>query len=138
MSFAFRIPKGEGKRLSLVDAITGRIDLVRSSDLKVIGTATLTQVDPLDKTKGANASIILNPTFDDLLTTGRTTFIIAHRLSTVRSADMILVLRDGKIAEAGSFDELLRRGGMFATLYNSQFFDAPKPESQVATSAEPS
>ncbi len=63
------------------------------------------------------------------LTAGRTTFIIAHRLSTVRSADTILVLRDGKIAESGSFDELLRRGGMFATLYNSQFFDAPKPES---------
>ena len=72
------------------------------------------------------------------LTAGRTTFIIAHRLSTVRSADTILVLRDGKIAESGSFEELLRRGGMFATLYNSQFFDTPKPESQLATSAEPS
>lgn len=57
----------------LVDAITGRIDLVRSSDLKVIGTAALTQVDPNDKSKGANASITLNPTFDDLLATGRTT-----------------------------------------------------------------
>jgi len=57
----------------LVDAITGRIDLVRSSDLKVIGTAALTQVDPNDKSKGANASITLNPTFDDLLPTGRIT-----------------------------------------------------------------
>jgi ATP-binding cassette subfamily B protein len=72
------------------------------------------------------------------LTAGRTTFIIAHRLSTVRSADVILVLRDGKIAESGSFEELLRRGGMFATLYNSQFFDGAKPESRLATSVEPS
>lgn len=59
------------------------------------------------------------------LTKGRTTFIIAHRLSTVRSADLILVLRDGKIAEQGSFAELMRRGGVFAELYNTQFIDAP-------------
>ncbi|HEV8016618.1 MAG TPA: ABC transporter ATP-binding protein [Stellaceae bacterium] len=72
------------------------------------------------------------------LTAGRTTFIIAHRLSTVRSADLILVLRDGRIAESGSFEELLRRGGVFATLYNSQFLDSPKPDSRVATSVEPS
>ena len=55
------------------------------------------------------------------LTEGRTTFIIAHRLSTVRSADLILVLRDGVIAEQGGFAELLRRGGVFAELYNTQF-----------------
>jgi len=72
------------------------------------------------------------------LTQGRTTFIIAHRLSTVRSADVILVLRDGRIAESGSFDELMRRGGVFAGLYNSQFFDSPITDSRVITSAEPS
>jgi ATP-binding cassette subfamily B protein/subfamily B ATP-binding cassette protein MsbA len=55
------------------------------------------------------------------LTEGRTTFIIAHRLSTVRDADVILVLRDGTIVEHGSFAELLRRGGPFADLYNTQF-----------------
>lgn len=64
------------------------------------------------------------------LTAGHTTFIIAHRLSTVRSADVILVLRDGKIAEAGSFDELLRKNGVFAALYNTQFIDSPKPEAR--------
>ena len=72
------------------------------------------------------------------LAAGRTTFIIAHRLSTVRSADLILVLRDGRIAESGRFDELLRRGGAFAALYNTQFLDSPKPDSRVATSVEPS
>jgi len=55
------------------------------------------------------------------LTEGRTTFIIAHRLSTVRDADLVLVLRDGGIVEHGSFQELLRRGGAFADLYNTQF-----------------
>jgi ATP-binding cassette subfamily B protein/subfamily B ATP-binding cassette protein MsbA len=58
------------------------------------------------------------------LTRGRTTFIIAHRLSTVRSCDLILVLKDGVIAERGGFAELLRRGGLFAELYNTQFEDA--------------
>ena len=52
---------------------------------------------------------------------GRTTFIIAHRLSTVRRCDRILVLRDGTIAEQGSFAELLRRGGIFAEYYRTQF-----------------
>jgi len=51
----------------------------------------------------------------------RTTFIIAHRLSTVRQADLILVLRDGHIVEQGTFNELLRRRGPFASLYRTQF-----------------
>ena len=59
------------------------------------------------------------------LTRDRTTFIIAHRLSTVRNADRILVLRDGRIVEDGAFAELMRRGGVFAELYNTQFADAP-------------
>jgi ABC-type multidrug transport system fused ATPase/permease subunit len=55
------------------------------------------------------------------LAAGRTTFIIAHRLSTVRSCDLILVLRDGVIAEQGGFGELMRLGGVFADYYNTQF-----------------
>ena len=52
---------------------------------------------------------------------GRTTFIIAHRLSTVRRCDRILVLRDGTIAERGTFAELMERGGIFAEYYRTQF-----------------
>jgi ATP-binding cassette subfamily B protein/subfamily B ATP-binding cassette protein MsbA len=55
------------------------------------------------------------------LMSGRTTFVIAHRLSTVRQADLILVLRDGSIAEQGTFSELLRRRGIFASMYRTQF-----------------
>lgn len=55
------------------------------------------------------------------LMAGRTTFIIAHRLSTVRRCDRILVLRDGAIAEQGTLPELLRRGGVFAEYYRTQF-----------------
>ena len=52
---------------------------------------------------------------------GRTTFIVAHRLSTIRSADVILVMKDGHIVEQGSHTELLEKGGFYATLYHSQF-----------------
>ena len=52
---------------------------------------------------------------------GRTSFIVAHRLSTVREADMILVMREGKVVELGTHDELLAQNGFYASLYNSQF-----------------
>ena len=52
---------------------------------------------------------------------GRTSFIVAHRLSTIREADIILVMKDGHIVEQGNHDELLAAGGFYAKLYNSQF-----------------
>ena len=52
---------------------------------------------------------------------GRTSFIVAHRLSTIQSADVILVMKDGHIIEQGNHEELLAEGGFYATLYNSQF-----------------
>lgn len=55
------------------------------------------------------------------LTAGRTSFVIAHRLSTVRSADIILVMDRGRIVESGRHEELLKRNGFYAELYNSQF-----------------
>ena len=52
---------------------------------------------------------------------GRTSLVIAHRLSTVRAADVILVVEDGRIVERGSHDDLLARGGRYADLYRTQF-----------------
>ena len=57
----------------------------------------------------------------DTLMEGRTSFIIAHRLSTIRDADLILVMRDGDIVEQGNHEELLKKNGFYADLYNSQF-----------------
>ena len=52
---------------------------------------------------------------------GRTSFIVAHRLSTIREADVILVMRDGKIVEKGKHEELLGMNGFYADIYNAQF-----------------
>jgi ATP-binding cassette subfamily B protein len=57
----------------------------------------------------------------DTMMRGRTSFIVAHRLSTIQEADVILVMRDGQIVEQGSHDALLARGGFYEKLYNSQF-----------------
>ena len=52
---------------------------------------------------------------------GRTSFIVAHRLSTIQSADIILVMKDGNVIEQGNHEELLAKGGFYSRLYNSQF-----------------
>ena len=52
---------------------------------------------------------------------GRTSFIVAHRLSTIKEADKILVMKDGAIIEQGTHETLLAAGGFYANLYNSQF-----------------
>ena len=52
---------------------------------------------------------------------GRTSFIVAHRLSTIKEADLILVMKDGKIIEQGTHQSLLEKDGFYAQLYNSQF-----------------
>ena len=60
----------------------------------------------------------------DKMTKGRTSFVIAHRLSTIRNADKILVMKDGNIIESGNHEELMKKGGFYADLYNSQFEQA--------------
>ena len=52
---------------------------------------------------------------------GRTTFVVAHRLSTIKECDLILVMKDGALVEQGTHEELLARGGFYHTLYHSQF-----------------
>jgi ABC-type multidrug transport system fused ATPase/permease subunit len=62
---------------------------------------------------------------------GRTTFVIAHRLSTVREADLILVLQDGKIVEQGTHQQLISRGGIYQDIYELQL----RPQEEVLLDA---
>ena len=81
-------------------------------DLLVLDEAT-SSIDT--RTEG-----LIQASFNEM-TEGRTSFVVAHRLSTVRGADVILVLKDGDIIEAGRHDELIERGGFYSELYKSQF-----------------
>ena len=64
--------------------------------------------------------MMIQEAFDQMME-GRTSFIVAHRLSTIRNADTILVMKDGSIIEQGSHNELMKKGGFYENLYNSQF-----------------
>ena len=64
--------------------------------------------------------ILIQKAMDELMK-GRTSFIIAHRLSTIKNADLILVMKEGDIVEVGNHDELIKKNGFYADLYNSQF-----------------
>ena len=67
--------------------------------------------------------VLVQAAFDELME-GRTSFIVAHRLSTIRNADQILVMKAGSIIERGTHEELLAKGGFYARLYESQFAPA--------------
>ncbi|MDY5410876.1 MAG: ABC transporter ATP-binding protein [Gemmiger sp.] len=67
--------------------------------------------------------VLVQDAFEELMK-GRTSFIVAHRLSTIKNADQILVMKDGNIIERGTHNELLTRGGFYAKLYESQFAKA--------------
>ena len=64
---------------------------------------------------------------------GRTTFVVAHRLSTIENADRIIVMKDGEVVEVGTHKALLTQGGVYANLYNVQFAGQPM-ESETPTS----
>lgn len=77
-------------------------------------------LDEATSSVDTRTEILIQRAMDSLMK-GRTSFIIAHRLSTIRDADLILVMNEGDIVEQGNHEELLAKGGFYASLYNSQF-----------------
>ena len=67
--------------------------------------------------------ILIQNAFDRMMK-GRTSFVVAHRLSTIRNADIILVMKDGKIIEQGNHESLMAANGFYTKLYNAQFAKA--------------
>lgn len=86
----------------------------------VVQNAPLLILDEATSSVDTRTEKIIQSAMEDL-TVGRTSFIIAHRLSTIKDSDVILVMRDGSIVESGTHDELLKQGGFYSSLYNSQF-----------------
>ena len=81
---------------------------------------TMLILDEATSSIDTRTEMLIQQAFDKLME-GRTSFVVAHRLSTIRNASLILVMRDGKIIEQGTHEELLAKGGFYYTLYNSQF-----------------
>jgi ATP-binding cassette subfamily B protein len=86
----------------------------------MIENAPLLILDEATSSVDTRTEVLVQQAMDQLMK-GRTSFVIAHRLSTIRNADIILVMKDGDIIESGSHDELIKKGGFYAELYNSQF-----------------
>ena len=77
-------------------------------------------LDEATSSVDTRTEVLIQKAMDNLMK-GRTSFVIAHRLSTIKDADLILVMKDGDIVEQGTHEELLKKNGFYANLYNSQF-----------------
>lgn len=86
----------------------------------MVSHAPMLILDEATSSVDTRTEIIVQDAMDELAK-GRTSFVIAHRLSTIKNADLILVMKDGDIVEKGKHDELLKREGFYAQLYNAQF-----------------
>jgi ATP-binding cassette subfamily B protein len=116
----YRLSGGEKQRVALARL------LLKAPDVVVLDEATA----HLDSESERAVQLALKTAL-----TGRTSLVIAHRLSTVRDADQILVLRDGRIVERGRHEELLAAGGLYAELYRTQFRRQGAPEGAPADEA---
>ncbi|MBN8919543.1 MAG: glucan ABC transporter ATP-binding protein/ permease, partial [Rhizobiales bacterium] len=112
---------GERQRLSIARA------LLKDPPILILDEAT----SAMDAVTEAKFQAAISAAMKD-----RTTFIIAHRLATIRNADRILVFEGGRIVESGTFVELMRKGGRFAELANAQFSAPALPPQDVALEAE--
>ena len=117
--FIRRLPNGLDTRLKEDSLSQGEKQLLCITRVMLCLPPMLI-LDEATSSIDTRTELMVQEAFDRLME-GRTSFIVAHRLSTIRNADEILVMKDGSIVEQGSHDELMAKGGFYQNLYNSQF-----------------
>lgn len=117
--FIQRLPNGLDTILSYDGISQGQKQLLCIARVMLCHPPMLI-LDEATSSIDTRTEILIQKAFDTLMK-GRTSFVVAHRLSTIRNASLILVMKDGHIMEQGTHDELLSRGGFYEKLYNSQF-----------------
>ncbi len=119
LGFIRRLPEGLDTVLSDDDLSQGQKQLLCITRVMLCLPPMLI-LDEATSSIDTRTEILIQNAFDKLMQ-GRTSFIVAHRLSTIRDADLILVMKDGRIIEQGNHESLLAKGGFYSELYNSQF-----------------
>lgn len=117
--FIERLPKGLDTVLSEESISQGQKQLLCITRVMLCRPPMLI-LDEATSSIDTRTEVQIQEAFDKLME-GRTSFVVAHRLSTIRNASLILVMNEGKIIEQGSHEELLAKGGFYSKLYNSQF-----------------
>ena len=118
-SFIRRLPKGLDTEIDDNSLSQGQKQLLCITRVMLCLPPILI-LDEATSSIDTRTELRVQSAFDKLMT-GRTSFVVAHRLSTIRNADVILVMRDGKIIEQGNHDTLMAQNGFYTNLYNSQF-----------------
>ena len=121
--FVHSLPNGFDTVLSESASISAGQKQLLTIARAMLQNAPMLILDEATSSVDTRTELIIQRAMDEL-TKGRTSFVIAHRLSTIKNADLILVMKDGDVIESGTHDELMRRGGFYAELYNSQFEQA--------------
>jgi ATP-binding cassette, subfamily B, bacterial len=116
----YRLSGGEKQRLAIARVI------LKDPEILILDEAT----SHLD----SRSEALIQEALERLME-GRTSLVIAHRLSTVRSADLILVLEEGRLVESGTHDQLIRARGLYAKLYETQFRDSPSDRASLTPPA---
>ena len=118
--FVHALPQGFDTVLSDSTSISAGQKQLLTIARAMLQNAPMLILDEATSSVDTRTELLIQRAMDEL-TKGRTSFVIAHRLSTIKNADMILVMKDGDVIESGTHDELMRKGGFYAELYNSQF-----------------
>lgn len=118
--FVHSLPDGFDTVLSESTAISAGQKQLLTIARAMLQNAPMLILDEATSSVDTRTELMIQRAMDEL-TKGRTSFVIAHRLSTIRNADLILVMKEGDIIENGTHDELMKKGGFYSELYNSQF-----------------